>query len=422
MNRRFAILSLASLAIAAPAYADPYGAAMEQFELAKRNRDFATGERWIQEALRYGRGNEYAWRSLAWCQARQGKWRESLATAQQNVRRNGATAWSLLQLYESNMVAGNYQEAGSILQAGMRLRNLEGIDYQKTYNQYLLRTSIRTYDLTIELVPEGHRFRGPIKFLIPTNCERQEFINRTIDGGTESRFYTFDNKGFLEVKLVPGQRTLLKGTLILKPHFIDRAALEEATIEMHPRLLPYFKQFRHGATNTYDPNLPALLQIASQIKGESASEKVKSILLWLESNFRYEKLEKDDLPSIISARHGVCHHYCGLFSALSRALSVPARILHVTVIPDLRVGEQQSFNAPGEPTKAHGQNEVWMGAAGWIPLEPQRSQSFGNYTNSVILFGHAGNGPNDNFWQWRSVSICPMTIKLKSLSSGFDSN
>jgi hypothetical protein len=316
------------------------------------------------------------------------------------------------------MAAGDYQVAGQILQTGMNLRNQEGIDFRKTYDQYLQRTSIRTYDLAIELVPEGHRARGVIKFLIPMNCERQEFVNRTIEGATNPTFSTLEGKDFLEVALVPGQRVILKGTLVIKPHFVDRSTLEEATVEIQPSLVPYLKQFRHGATSTYDPTLPALLQISSQIKAERPSQKITSILAWLKTNFHYEKLDKDDLPSIIAARHGVCHHYCGLFSALSRTMMVPSRILHVTVLPELAVGEQKSFNAPGEPTKAHGQNEVWLGAAGWVPLEPQTPQSFGNYINSVILFDRAGNGATDNHWQWRSTQGCPMTTKLVSFRPG----
>jgi hypothetical protein len=70
---------------------------MDLCERAKSTGDFASMEEAIQQALRYGRGDEYAWRSLAWAQARQGKWRASLKNAVENIERNGATGWSLAE-------------------------------------------------------------------------------------------------------------------------------------------------------------------------------------------------------------------------------------------------------------------------------------------------------------------------------------
>src|SRR5438552_12640334 len=74
---------------------EDYRENLETAEQAKRTGDFAGMESSLRAALRLGPGDEYAWRSLAWAQARQGKWRESLQSANENIRRHGATAWSL---------------------------------------------------------------------------------------------------------------------------------------------------------------------------------------------------------------------------------------------------------------------------------------------------------------------------------------
>jgi len=84
----------------------------------------------------------------------------------------------------------------------------------------------------------------------------------------------------------------------------------------------------------------------------------------------------------------------------------------VTLLPDMRLNEQRTINNNDADTQAHGRNEVYLGSIGWIPLEPQEPDSFGNYRNNVILFDRAGNGSNDNHWQWRSTQGCRMTVRL----------
>src|SRR6185369_10325288 len=93
----------------------------QQAQQAKLKGDFAVMESGLKEALRFGSGDEYAWRSLAWAQARQGKWRESLANANENIRRNGQCGWSIRQLFDSAMVAGEMDLARRTLLNGNTL-------------------------------------------------------------------------------------------------------------------------------------------------------------------------------------------------------------------------------------------------------------------------------------------------------------
>lgn len=402
------------------AQTDGYRQAMAQFEAAKRIGDYVGGEQRISEALKYGHGDEYAWRSLAWCQSHQGKWQELLATANENVRRNGQTAWSLLQLYEFNMGAGDFRVAGQALEAAGNLRDWQGIDLRKTYEQYLARISSKTYDVEIELAPAGHHEHGNVRFLIPMNCERQQFVARVVQGADNPKFTSNEGKEFLEATLIEGQRATLKGKLTLKPYLVGSKMLAASSPEDAATMQAYLGKFRHGGRNTYDPQLPELQEISSRLDGGTALQRASAILLWLRKNFRYEDLKVDDLPSIIAAHHGVCHHYCGLFCALARSLQIPTRILHVTVMPDIALNETATINKPGTPTKAHGQNEVWLGSIGWIPLEPQRPESLGNYINSVMLFDRAGNGTNDDHWRFRSTQGCPMTIRLVNTAPGIN--
>ncbi len=107
---------------------DRYGYYMDLCEQSKRAGDFAGMEVAILHALRFGRGDEYAWRSLASAQARQGKWKDSLANARRNIQRHGTTGWSLAQLTESALGNGDFALASSALAQARRLpfRTLAG--------------------------------------------------------------------------------------------------------------------------------------------------------------------------------------------------------------------------------------------------------------------------------------------------------
>ena len=80
---------------------DSYPYYMSRCALAKHAGDMAGVENAVLKALQYGPGDEYAWRTLAWAQGKQGKWPESLTNALENVRRNGVSGWSLEQLATS---------------------------------------------------------------------------------------------------------------------------------------------------------------------------------------------------------------------------------------------------------------------------------------------------------------------------------
>ncbi len=123
------------LVIVVVAAAMPQGTFDEFFrqaEAAKARGDMAAMEQALIRAHAVGPGTEYTWRSLAWAQMHQGKWRESLANARENVRRNGKTSWSLSQLYESAMAAGDTALARRALDeearlpAELRNRSLDG--------------------------------------------------------------------------------------------------------------------------------------------------------------------------------------------------------------------------------------------------------------------------------------------------------
>jgi len=121
---------------------------MGQCSRAKKARDMPGVERAVFAALQYGPGDEYAWRTLAWAQAKQGKWQDSLSNANENVRRHGVSGWSMSQLAESALGAGDFEQARKALQQADALprATLNGSerDLQDCRKRLLAATSERT--------------------------------------------------------------------------------------------------------------------------------------------------------------------------------------------------------------------------------------------------------------------------------------
>ena len=164
---------LISLMLTATARAqDSYAHYMDLCEQAKRVGDFARMESAIQNALRYGAGDEYAWRSLAWAQGRQGKWKESLSNAYENIKRNGTCGWSLEQLAESALGIGDFPLARGALDKAKRLppELLRGCeDFLKGCTDRLnCATANRTYDIQIKIdLKQGGPTQRPVWLLMP---------------------------------------------------------------------------------------------------------------------------------------------------------------------------------------------------------------------------------------------------------------
>lgn len=92
-------------------------------------------------------------------------------------------------------------------------------------------------------------------------------------------------------------------------------------------------------------------------------------------------MEADDAVTTISAsdtlkrKSGVCQHFAALFSALSRGLGIPARIIN---------GYHQSSNWDGSVIKGnHAWVEILVDGSKWLPIEPQQ-KSFEFISSSYL--------------------------------------
>jgi hypothetical protein len=364
-------LSCVSLVRCASAQ-DEYTRYMGQCEQAKQVGNFAAMDAAITNALQHGPGNEYAWRSLAWAQARQGKWKESLANAWENVRRNGESGWSLQQLADSALGNGDFALARKTLDKADRLpagkrRGSEGA-LEGCRNGLRSATEKRTYQLefTVDL-GQGGPTEKSVWLLIPQVDSRQQHFTYSVRNVVSAKPHHAGIHDYIEVVQRPGQPFFLDGTLVLKPFCLGSARLAKVPSGDCPTELKlYLDKFLNYTW--WDPQLPAVQAIVTSVKGKTSAETVQNILDWFNKNIHYDASIQDDpelgpLGTIIKLRYGGCHHMAGLFVALSRAAGVPACVAHGNAIPT--DDKPFEFSPIG-----HGWAEVYINTIGWVPVEP----------------------------------------------------
>jgi tetratricopeptide (TPR) repeat protein len=126
-----------------------------------------------------------------------------------------------------------------------------------------------------------------------------------------------------------------------------------------------------GSSEFFDPASPKLRKIAAEVKGKDNAETVRNILEWMQKNITYKLQEKTIVKSdfknveeIIDRGHAECKGYTTLFTALCRAAGVPARtVWGVLFVPG-------GFSS-------HNWDEVYIPGAGWVPVDPQKAETFG---------------------------------------------
>jgi hypothetical protein len=381
---------------------DGYKYYMDLCERSKRAGDYGGMEAAIQQALRYGRGDEYAWRSLAWAQARQGKWNASLENARRNIQRNGATGWALAQFADSALGYGDFANASNALAQANRLpfRTLAGSEgtLKSCVDRLLAATCDRTFELQFEVdLHQGGPGQPPVWLLIPQKETSLQSFTFTVRNAVAYKERHDDFRDYIEVVQKPGEPFFVEGRLVLKPFCLGVKRLEQVPASDCPQELKvYLSRFQNWSW--WDPELPEVQSIARTVKGRTSAKTVQNILDWFKMNIRYDASIKDDpalgqLGTILKLRYGGCHHNCGLFVTLCRASGVPACVAHGNPLPM----DDKPFEI-SQPV-GHGWAEVYINGIGWVPVEPTDADSLRQFTISrAYLSLGASNRPPDHHY------------------------
>lgn len=379
---------------------DRYKYYMDLCEQGKRAGDFAKMEEAITQALRYGRGDEYAWRSLAWAQANQGKWKDSFQNAVKNIQRNGTTGWSLTQYTESALGCGECSLASSSLARANRLPpgTLAGCEgaLRNCADRLLAATGIRTYEIQFKIdMQQGGPTQRPVWLLIPQKETPLQIFTFTVRNAVSYKERSVGIRDYIEVVQKPGEPFVVEGKLVLKPLWLGIKRLEQVpATECPEELKVHLTRFQNYSW--WDPQLPEVQSIARDVKGRTSAETVQNILDWFKKNIHYDASIKDDpvlgqLGTILKLRYGGCHHNSGLFVTLCRAAGVPACVAHGNPLP--------IDNKPFKFTSpiGHGWAEVFINDIGWVPVEPMDVDSLRLFTvNRAYLSVGASNRPPDH--------------------------
>jgi len=250
--------------------------------------------------------------------------------------------------------------------------------------------SFRGMDTAVWLDDAGHTLReeGPLEMVV-----QREDANRALSAGWGSN--AFDLMGAVAVRVQPiaDPRHLarltarLSGTGDLLIPNDRRQSLRDGVLRVEresPAAATYTLPYAGGewrgeltATPFLQVDHPRVQAAAREaVAGETdpvrAAERLRA---WV-----YDGLEKRPLASIPNAlqvlemRAGDCNEHAVLFAALARAVGLPARVVAGIVYAD------GAF-------LYHAWDEVWLGGAGWVSVDPTFDQMPADATHVKLIEG-----------------------------------
>jgi hypothetical protein len=383
-------LALFAVLLSPAAKQDTYQQYFDLAEKAKAKGDFASMEQNLELALKNGEGNEYAWRSLAWAQMNQGKWRLSLVNAQENVRRNGESSWSLKQLFASAVEAGDLKLAKEALDREEKLpqdkRNAktdgEREDFDRLTHPVLL-------DMTWKIVVKDWELQdGALYIQLPLKDHLWQKSEATVEGIKDWKIIRDGRWDVLVAKPGDAAEFTVHTKITHKPAILGWTKLRDTKSTTVPdKWKGCLGKFINSTK--YDPSEPQALELAKEIKGATPAETVQNMLDWCAKNMRYEFGHSDELSEMLKSHRGVCHHYSNLTVAILRAAGVPAVVAHGSHFPD-----RGTFK---DSVPSHGWVEVYLHGLGWVPIDPLSPNTLRTFrAPGYVIVDTSGYDPEDN--------------------------
>jgi tetratricopeptide (TPR) repeat protein len=243
----------------------------------------------------------------------------------------------------------------------------------KTYEALLLK---KTYTITWNLDPSNPRHRKFVGDAIPVALPKDNLpyqsVSIQVKDAKNYRVVKGESNDVLRVT-PNGDKMFQVITKVTVQPVSYKAKLAKAGGSLPPETRAFL-----GASEGFDPNSAALKKIAAEVKGKDSVETVRNILRWLQKNIKYKeesanitKLDFKTVDEIVERGHAECRGYTMLFAALCRSAGVPARpVWGVVFFP-------KSF-------ASHNWDEVYIAGVGWVPVDPQKPETFGWLPNDRV--------------------------------------
>jgi tetratricopeptide (TPR) repeat protein len=236
----------------------------------------------------------------------------------------------------------------------------------------------KTFTLFYNLDPKkGRMVNGALSVAMPRDGLPYQSASYEISGAKSHKLVKGDVDDILQVVPIGTKPFTLTIKIATQPH-----SYKYDLAKASAKPLPADARANLGSIFAVDPKSPTLQKAAAGLKGEDTQATVRNILDWLKKNIDY-KLEKKSIneldfksvDEIVKRGHAECRGHALLFTALCRACDIPARpiwgILRVPPGGELKYGEIVSHNWA----------EVYVSGAGWVPIDPQRPETFGFLPN-----------------------------------------
>jgi tetratricopeptide (TPR) repeat protein len=245
-----------------------------------------------------------------------------------------------------------------------------GAEIQRQAKQYEDMLQEKTYTITWNLDPtKGTSLSDVFSVALPKSDLPYQSVRVEVKGARSFRIV----KGEVNdvVRVVPQGKSPFQviTTVTVRP-ISYKKKLEKAGPGPLPREALAFL----GAAETFDPAGLKLRKIGSELKGKNAAATVRNVQAWMRKNVEYRikeksivKLDFKNVDEILERASAECRGYAILFAALCRAAGVPAR-------PVWGI-----FFQPGSPGvfASHNWDEVYVPGCGWVPVDPQKPETFG---------------------------------------------
>jgi hypothetical protein len=120
------------------------------------------------------------------------------------------------------------------------------------------------------------------------------------------------------------------------------------------------------------------IELAQSIAGDagSAQAKIERLLAWMDANIDKAAVDAFSAADVLRERRAECQGHAYLFAALARALGMPTRVVNGVV-----------YSAEHGGFLYHTWNEVWLGGAGWRPVDATFGQPLADATHVALAVG-----------------------------------
>jgi tetratricopeptide (TPR) repeat protein len=235
----------------------------------------------------------------------------------------------------------------------------------------------KTYTITWQLDPRKARSPGPaLQVALPRGDLPYQKVTYKVVGAKALRLTKGEANHVLSVVPQGDKPFQLVTTVTVEPYSY-KAKLAKRTAGTLPAEVRTYL----GACECCDPASEAVQKTVRGLKARDPVEAVNNILLWMKKNVTYRRDQKSiveldfkTVDDILERKHAECRGYTVLFVALCRAAGVPARpVWGVALLP----GSKPDY-------ASHNWAEVYVGGVGWVPVDPQRPESFGFLPTNVV--------------------------------------